>query len=70
MGHDIYSSIGSSGIHEGGISSYFGSLLESEGITGVEVFVVDDSVILARNKKQTTSHQYDNLQNQVLSGTD
>lgn len=70
MGTDIYSSIGSSGIHEGGLSSYFGSILDGEGITGVEVFVIDDSVILARNEKQTTSHQYDQMQNDVLSGTD
>lgn len=70
MGNDIYGSIGSSGIHEGGISSYFGSILEGEGITGVDVFVVDDSVILARNKEQTTSHKYDNLQNDVLRGTE
>ncbi|WP_404452311.1 hypothetical protein LG329_18360 [Virgibacillus necropolis] len=70
MGQDIYSSIGSSGIHEGGVSSYFESILEGEGITGVKVFVVDDSVILARKEKQTTSHQYDQMQNDVLSGTE
>lgn len=70
MGNDIYGSIGSSGIYEGGLSSYFGSVLEGEGITGVEVFVVDDSVILARSKEQTTSHEYDDLQNDVLSGTE
>lgn len=70
MGQDIYGSIGSSGIHEGGVSSFFESILEGVGITGVKVFVVDDSVILARKEKQTTSHQYDNMQDQVLSGSD
>ncbi|WP_099157827.1 hypothetical protein [Virgibacillus ndiopensis] len=70
MGQNIYSSIGSSGIHEGGISSYFESILEGEGITGVKVFVVDDSVVLARNQKQTTSHEYEDMQRNLLSGTE
>ncbi|CDQ39650.1 MULTISPECIES: hypothetical protein [Virgibacillus] len=70
MGQNLYSSIGSSGIHEGGVSSFFESILESEGITGVKVFVVDDSVVLARDEEATTSHQYDNMQKDVLSGTD
>ncbi|WP_188456778.1 hypothetical protein [Virgibacillus oceani] len=70
MGQNIYSSIGSSGIHEGGVSSYFESILEGVGITGVKVFVVDDSVVLARNKQQTTSHEYDDMQRDLLSGTE
>ncbi|GAA0614089.1 hypothetical protein GCM10009001_34210 [Virgibacillus siamensis] len=70
MGKDLYSSIGSSGIHAGGISSYFESILEGVGITGVKVFVVDDSVILARKKKTNTSHKYDNMQQKLLNGSE
>lgn len=70
MGNNIYSTIGTSGIHEGGVSSYFESILKGEGITGVKVFVVDDSMILARNNPQTTSHEYDNMQRDLLSGTE
>lgn len=70
MGKDLYSSIGSSGIHTGGISSYFESMLKGVGITGVKVFVIDDSVVLARKKKSTTSHKYDDMQQKLLSGTD
>lgn len=69
MGNNIYSTIGSSGIHEGGVSSYFESVLKGEGITGVKVFAVDDSIVLARNKPETTSHEYDDVQRKVLSGT-
>lgn len=68
VGKDIYSTIGTSGIHAGGISSYFQSILEGEGIDGVSVFVVDDAVILARDKAATSSHKYDNTQKQLLSG--
>jgi hypothetical protein len=70
MGNNIYSTIGTSGVHEGGVSSYFESILNGEGITGVKVFVVDDSIVLARNKKETTSHEYDSMQKKVLSGTE
>jgi len=70
MGNNIYSTIGSSVIHEGGISSHFESVLKGKGITGVKVFVVDDSVVLARNKKETTSHEYDQMQRNLLSGTE
>lgn len=69
MGQDIYGSIGSSGVHEGGISSYFESILKGEGINGVNVFVIDDTVVLARAKSEMTSHQYDHVQRDVLSGT-
>ncbi|WP_145523594.1 hypothetical protein [Virgibacillus sp. SK37] len=68
IGQNIYSSIGSSGIHEGGVSSYFESILKGEGITGIKVFVIDDSIVLARNKAETTNHQYDNMQRNLLSG--
>ncbi|MFD2629787.1 hypothetical protein [Oceanobacillus kapialis] len=70
MGQSLYSTIGSSGVHEGGVSSFFESILEGEGITGVKVFVVDDSVVLARNKAETTSHEYDSMQQSLLSDTE
>lgn len=70
MGNNIYSTIGTSGVHEGGVSSYFESVLKGEGISGVKVFIVDDSVILARKKAETTSHEYDHMQKDVLSGTE
>lgn len=34
------------------------------------MFVVDDSVVLAREKQQTTSHKYDEMQSNVLSQSD
>jgi len=70
MGNNIYSTIGTSGVHEGGVSSYFESILKGEGITGVKVFVIDDSVVLARKKAETTSHEYDDTQKKVLSETE
>lgn len=70
MGKSLYGSIGSSGIYEGGISSYFESILKGEGISGVHVFVIDDTVVLARAKPETTSHQYDSMQKDVLNGNE
>lgn len=67
-GEDLYGSIGTSNVHAGGISSYFESILKGEDIQGIHVFVVDDTVILARAKPKTTSHQYDNMQKDVLNG--
>ncbi|MCI1591636.1 hypothetical protein [Heyndrickxia oleronia] len=69
LGSNVYSLIGSSGLHDGGISSHLESRLSGAGIPGVKVFVLDDTVILARAKHETTSNQYDDMQNQVLSGT-
>ncbi len=70
MGQNLYSTIGTSGVHEGGVSSFFESILEGEGVTGVKVFVVDDSVILARNNAENTSHEYDTMQRDLLSNTE
>ncbi|WP_102348504.1 hypothetical protein [Bacillus sp. Marseille-P3661] len=70
MGSNVYSLIGSSGLHDGGISSHLESRLSGEGINGLKVFVLDDTVILARDKADSTSNQYDPLQNHVLSGED
>ncbi|MBD1383348.1 hypothetical protein [Metabacillus arenae] len=70
MGKSVYSLIGSSGIHDGGISSHLESRLSGEGIPGIKVFVLDDTIILARAKPENTSTHYDDMQNQVLTGTE
>ncbi|GIN88108.1 hypothetical protein J6TS2_44940 [Heyndrickxia sporothermodurans] len=69
MGTNVYSLIGSSSLHDGGISSHLESRLSGEGIPGIKVFVLDDTIILARAKHETTSTHYDNMQKEVLSGT-
>ncbi|WP_449622343.1 hypothetical protein [Robertmurraya sp. Marseille-Q9965] len=66
-GSNVYSLIGSSGLHDGGISSHLESRLGGEGINGVKVFVLDDTVILARAAAETTSNQYDSMQDHVLN---
>lgn len=66
-GTDVYSMIGSSGLHDGGISSHLESRLGGEGISGIKVFVLDDTVILARAAAETTSNQYDSMQDHVLN---
>jgi len=70
MGSNVYSLIGSSGLHDGGISSHLESRLSGEGIDGVEVFVLDDTVILANSASEPTANQYDPVQSHVLSGSD
>jgi len=69
-GTNVYSLIGSSGLHEGGISAHLESRLGGEGITGVKVFVIDDTVILARATPGVTSNQYDSMQKEILTGPD
>lgn len=69
MGTNVYSLIGSSSLHDGGISSHLESRLSGEGITGIKVFVLDDTIILARSKPEPTSTRYDEMQNKVLKGT-
>ncbi|MGE8206557.1 hypothetical protein ACQKP0_18765 [Heyndrickxia sp. NPDC080065] len=69
LGSNVYSLIGSSSLHDGGISSHLESRLSGEGIPGIKVFVLDDTIILARAKHETTSTHYDNMQKEVLSGT-
>ncbi|WP_309118232.1 hypothetical protein [Paenibacillus sp.] len=69
MGTSVYSMIGSSGLHEGGVSSHIESRISAEGVEGVEVFVIDDTVILARETPSIVSNRYDALQNEVLSPT-
>ncbi len=69
MGTNVYSLIGSSSLHDGGISSHLESRLSAEGITGIKVFVLDDTVILARAKHETTSTRYDEMQSKLLNNT-
>jgi hypothetical protein len=69
-GTDVYSMIGSSGLNDGGISSHLESRLGGEGINGIKVFVLDDTVILARATPEVTSNQYDSMQEHVLNGVD
>lgn len=67
LGTNVYSTIGSSGLHDGGISSHLESRLSAAGIPGIKVFVLDDTVILARAKAEVTSTSYDSMQGKVLS---
>jgi hypothetical protein len=69
IGTNVYSLIGSSSLHDGGISSHLESRLAGEGIAGIKVFVLDDTVILARAQPETTSTRYDEMQRKVLSNT-
>jgi hypothetical protein len=69
LGTNVYSLIGSSSLHDGGISSHLESRLSSAGIPGIKVFVLDDTVILARANPEVTSTKYDELQNKVLKNT-
>ncbi|WP_045521485.1 hypothetical protein [Neobacillus niacini] len=69
-GTNVYSLIGSSGLNDGGISSHLESRLGGEGINGVKVFVLDDTVILARATPEVTSNQYDSMQEHVLNSVD
>ncbi|EFM12435.1 conserved hypothetical protein [Paenibacillus curdlanolyticus YK9] len=68
LGTNVYSRIGSSGLHSGGFSSHLESRLSGEGIQGVKVFVVDDLVIVASDKSVSSASRYDPLQQKVLSG--
>lgn len=69
MGTNVYSLIGSSSLHDGGISSHLESRLSGEGIPGIKVFVIDDTIFLARAGQEVTSTRYDELQSKVLKGT-
>lgn len=70
MGSSVLSRIGSSGLHTGGISAKFESILSSAGINGMKVFVIDDTVILGETGKAgIRATHYDDLQSKVLSNT-
>jgi hypothetical protein len=65
----VYSLIGSSSLHSDGLSSHLESRLSGEGINGVQVFVFDDTVILAAESRYPTGSNYDPMQQKVLSDT-
>jgi hypothetical protein len=69
LGTNVYSLIGSSSLHDGGISSHLESRLSGEGIPGIKVFVLDDTIILVRSQPEVTSTRYDEMQNKVLKNT-
>jgi hypothetical protein len=69
LGSSVYSLIGSSGLHSDGFSSHLESRLSGEGINGVQVFVFDDTVILAAESRYPTGSNYDPMQQKVLSDT-
>lgn len=70
MGMSVYSMIGSSSLHEGGVSSHVQSRLAGLGIDGVKAFVLNDTIILARAESRVSSNHYDNMQQKVLSQTE
>lgn len=69
LGANVYSLIGSSSLHDGGISSHLESRLSAAGIPGMKVLVLDDTIILARAKQEVTSNRYDEMQQKVLTNT-
>lgn len=70
MGTTVYSLIGSSSLHEGGVSSHVQSRLAGLGIEGIKAFVVNDTIILAQAESTVSSNQYDDIQRKVLSQMD
>ena len=70
MGTTVYSLIGSSSLHEGGVTAHVQSRLSSKGIEGISAFVLGDTVFLARSKPGVSSSQYDAMQQKLLSQTE
>lgn len=70
MGTTVYSLIGSSSLHEGGVTAHVQSRLSSKGIENIKVFVLGDTIFLARSESGTSSSQYDAMQQKVLSQTE
>lgn len=70
LGMNIYSMIGSSGLHEGGVSSHIQSRLNGLGIEGIKVFVLNDTVILAGRDEGVPSGQMSRMQMKLLSPTE
>ncbi|REE92736.1 hypothetical protein A8990_10334 [Paenibacillus taihuensis] len=67
MGTTVYSMIGSSGLHSTGFSAHLESRLSGVGISDVRVFVFDDTVVLATDKRTPNASQYDDVQRKLLS---
>ncbi|AZN39968.1 hypothetical protein [Paenibacillus albus] len=67
MGTSVYSMIGSSGLHSSGFSAHLESRLSGIGISDVRVFVFDDTVVLATEKRVPNASSYDDVQMKLLS---
>lgn len=67
MGTSVYSTIGSSGLHSNGFSAHLESRLSTLGISDVRVFVFDDTVVLAAEKREASASQYDGNQKKLLT---
>ncbi len=67
MGTNVYSRIGSSGLHNAGISSNIESRLNSAGVHGISVLVLDDTVVLGEAGTHAHSAGYDPMQSKLLS---
>ncbi|SEO12952.1 hypothetical protein [Paenibacillus sp. OV219] len=67
MGTTVYSMIGSSGLHSSGFSAHLESRLSGVGISDVRVFVFDDTVVLATDKRVPNASRYDDVQMKLLS---
>ncbi|MDQ0114813.1 hypothetical protein [Paenibacillus harenae] len=70
MGTNVYSMIGSSGLNASGFSAHLESRLSGAGIPDVRVFVFDDTVILAAEKREASASEYDAVQRKVLDQTE
>ena len=70
MGTTVYSLIGSSSLHEGGVTAHVQSRLSSKGIEGITAFVLGDTVFLARTEPGVSSSHYDAMQQKLLSQTE
>ncbi|MBD2870633.1 hypothetical protein [Paenibacillus arenilitoris] len=67
MGTSVYSMIGSSGLNANGFSAHLESRLSGAGIPDVRVFVFDDTVVLAAEKREASASQYDDVQRKLLN---
>ncbi|MGO4369648.1 hypothetical protein [Paenibacillus sp. 2TAB19] len=70
MGTNVYSMIGSSGLNASGFSAHLESRLSGAGIPDVRVFVFDDTVILAAEKREASASKYDAVQRKLLDQTE
>ncbi|WP_337104246.1 hypothetical protein [Paenibacillus sp. YIM B09110] len=70
MGTNVYSMIGSSGLNASGFSAHLESRLSGAGIPDVHVFVFDDTVILAAEKREPSASKYDAVQRKLLDQTE
>lgn len=68
MGTNLYSTIGSSGLHGGGPSANVEARLNAAGIHGVQALIINDAVVLAPSSANSRSvNQMDAMQSHLLS---